>query len=172
MGAQNNKFSQKHQRASHLDPRMINYSLEDRYSPSVFHTVHFCFYILKWLKKKTVLYMLYIVYGFFCSKMTELSNGGAESLQSLKGLQSLLYFLSCPLQKKLTYLSCRQFQKQTLWTDDLGQDGPPMSSPHGDSRTNIPYTTEEKISALGQDGIQKVQLFYCTLGFMSESYIH
>ena len=41
--------------------------------------------------------MLYVVYGFFCSKMTELSNGGAELLQSPKGLQSLLYFLSCPL---------------------------------------------------------------------------
>ena len=89
--------------------------------------------------------MLYVVYGFFCSKVTELSNGGAELLQSPKGLQSLLYFLSCPLQKKLTHLSCRKSQKQTLWTDDLGQDRPPISSAHGDSRTNIPYTTEEKI---------------------------
>lgn len=81
---------------------MANYSLQAKSSlPSVFYTVYkprLVFTFLNGFLKSFVHIIIYIVYGYFCTTMIELSSG---RLTNLNGLKSLKYVLSCLLEKKL-----------------------------------------------------------------------
>ena len=48
--------------------------------------------------------MLYVVYGFFCSKVTELSNGGAELLESERSAKPIIFSILPFIEKAYSSL--------------------------------------------------------------------